>query len=197
MQECKTLAETLRLRSPESVRVNQPLADLGIDSLMAVEVRNLLGAAFDCELSSTVVYDHPTANALAAHVIQTIFPGESNVAAPLGSPVSTVEIDQMPHHQMPHRAIAPAAVKASLQTLVPIWNPVRFEMSKRTTLLQSTKILLLGNDQTHLDWVRSKLPKFGTRANGSDLEYQWHCTSARRLFFRSVALDRARRKSRF
>ena len=91
MQVRKTLAETLRLRSPESVRVNQPLADLGIDSLMAVEVRNLLGAAFDCELSSTVVYDHPTANALAAHVIQTIFPGESMAAAPLGSPVSTVE----------------------------------------------------------------------------------------------------------
>jgi len=153
MQVRKTLAETLRLRSPESVRVNQPLADLGIDSLMAVEVRNLLAAAFDCELSSTVVYDHPTANALAAHVIQTIFPGESMVAAPLGSPVSTVEIDQMPH-----RAIAPAAVKASLQTLVPIWNPVRLEMSKRTTLLQSTKILLLGNDQTHLDWVRKYYP---------------------------------------
>jgi acyl transferase domain-containing protein len=49
-------------------------------------------------------------------------------------------------------------VKASLQTFVPVWNPARLETSKRIVLPESTRILLLGNDRTQLDWVRKSYP---------------------------------------
>lgn len=91
----RTLAATLRLSSAESVGVNQPLGELGLDSLMAVEVRNLLSSAFRCELSSTLTFDYPTANALAAYLIQTIFPKQHAAGPPPEPRVSRAEIDHM------------------------------------------------------------------------------------------------------
>ena len=43
----------------------QPLLRMGMDSLMTVEFRNRLAAAFERPLSSTLVFDHPTIGALA------------------------------------------------------------------------------------------------------------------------------------
>jgi hypothetical protein len=45
-------------------------------------------------------------------------------------------------------------IQPGLQLFVPVWNPVRLETHKKTILPGSTKILLLGADQTHLDWVK-------------------------------------------
>lgn len=43
----------------------QPLFRMGMDSLMAVEFRNLLSSALDRPLSATLIFDHPTIGALA------------------------------------------------------------------------------------------------------------------------------------
>jgi acyl transferase domain-containing protein/tryptophanase/acyl carrier protein len=47
---------------------------------------------------------------------------------------------------------------AGLQSLVPVWNPVRIESTNRIVLPESTRILLLGSDATRLDWVRGAYP---------------------------------------
>lgn len=91
----RTLATTLRLPSAETVGVNQPLGELGLDSLMAVEVRNLLTSAFRCELSSTLIFDYPTANALTSYLIQTISPKQPASDVSPAQHISTAEIDQM------------------------------------------------------------------------------------------------------
>ena len=64
-QELKTV---LRLASPPSPTVS--FFDLGMDSLMAVELRNRINRAFTGEYSAsnTVVFDYPNAASLASHL---------------------------------------------------------------------------------------------------------------------------------
>ncbi|MEM7050084.1 MAG: type I polyketide synthase [Acidobacteriota bacterium] len=45
------------------------LSDLGLDSLMAVELRNGLSAACGVDLPATVLFDHPSVEALSDHLV--------------------------------------------------------------------------------------------------------------------------------
>jgi acyl carrier protein len=48
------------------------LRDLGIDSLMSIELRNRLQARISRPLPSTLVFDHPTLSALTEFVAQVL-----------------------------------------------------------------------------------------------------------------------------
>ncbi|MEH0554900.1 type I polyketide synthase [Streptomyces sp. B21-101] len=60
-------AEVMGADSPDTVPLGTPLLDLGFTSLMAVDLRNKVTQATGVDLPPTVVYDHPTFEAIASH----------------------------------------------------------------------------------------------------------------------------------
>ncbi|MXX89418.1 MAG: SDR family NAD(P)-dependent oxidoreductase [Boseongicola sp. SB0665_bin_10] len=75
------------LRLPSAPAPTVGFFDLGMDSLMAVELRNRLNRAFagQCKVSNTVVFDYPEIQALARHIGDELGEIDSE-AAPRPSP---------------------------------------------------------------------------------------------------------------
>ncbi|HEX6245908.1 MAG TPA: SDR family NAD(P)-dependent oxidoreductase, partial [Polyangiales bacterium] len=79
---CEDAAQVLGLASAEAVAPERPLSQLGLDSLMAVELRNRIAARFECRLPATLLFDHPTPAALGRHLVEQVLALGAEVAAP-------------------------------------------------------------------------------------------------------------------
>lgn len=67
----RQIARVLKMK-PEKIERHSILKDFGIDSLMALEVRNLLQEKLDVSLSATLLWAYPDIAGMAEHLLQKI-----------------------------------------------------------------------------------------------------------------------------
>lgn len=100
MQQVQTLVtRVLGLSATQSVNWQAGLMDLGMDSLMAIELRNLLARSLEKSLPATLFFTYPTIPALIDYLLQTLFADDASAV-----PVATAKAAAILHI---HEAMLP------------------------------------------------------------------------------------------
>jgi acyl transferase domain-containing protein/acyl carrier protein len=74
-------ARVLGRDTARSIADTDKFFDLGLDSLMALEMRNLLQAALKCSLPSTLTFEYPTVSALTGYLMELLDLGPGKTPA--------------------------------------------------------------------------------------------------------------------
>lgn len=94
------VAATLDIGSPDDIDIDRPLREMGLDSLMAVDLRNKLSAGLGGgeSLPATLVFDHPTVSALVDGLSARLAPKEEASATP--EPDADPDLDSMTEEEI-------------------------------------------------------------------------------------------------
>ena len=84
-------AAVLGYPGPEAVGAGQAFKELGVDSLMAVNLRGRLAAATGLALPASLVFDRPTPTLVAVHLHRELFPESPSSAASVSDGLDRLE----------------------------------------------------------------------------------------------------------
>ena len=86
----KTYLQNLILKvlkvEPSQFNWQQPLTSMGLDSLMVIELNNLIESNLGCSLRSTLIFDYPTVEALVDYLAKEVLPPEPSESFKAGVP---------------------------------------------------------------------------------------------------------------
>jgi acyl transferase domain-containing protein/acyl carrier protein len=86
------VAGVLGLEDRALLRPQAAFFEIGMDSMMALEVRNQLGAALGVALPASLALDHPTLERLTDHLLAVVFGAETNGEAEAPASVELSEL---------------------------------------------------------------------------------------------------------
>ncbi len=75
------VGKILGLKKPEKIELGQRLFDLGLDSLMAIELRSYLQTSLGCSLRSTLLFDYPTLETLVDYLAREVLGLEKSTSS--------------------------------------------------------------------------------------------------------------------
>jgi acyl carrier protein len=104
---CSEIATVLALPNSNLIPTDRPLKELGLDSLMAVELRNRLSTLSNLELPASLLFDYPTPKNISQFLYNKLFP-EMEKDKNISSDKSDKQL---------HKALVEAVSKVSLAEL--------------------------------------------------------------------------------
>ncbi|MFE4519825.1 KR domain-containing protein, partial [Kitasatospora sp. NPDC056783] len=117
----ETIAAVLGHDGIQRIQPDRALSDLGFDSLAAVELRNRLALLSGVRLSPGLVFDHPTAAAIAAHLAERlVLPGAEQ--QPVGGVAAELDRLEAALAAAPETEVDGRLVAARLESLLARWR---------------------------------------------------------------------------
>jgi NADPH:quinone reductase-like Zn-dependent oxidoreductase len=83
---------TLGLNVAQEIDPAQPLQELGLDSLLSIELRNSLGASLERTLPATLLFNYPTLKALSGFILREVLTETPDVPTDVKSDVSPASL---------------------------------------------------------------------------------------------------------
>ena len=102
------VSRVLGLAPSRPVPLQQPLSELGLDSLMALELRNAIGSAVGRTFPATLLFDHPTLEDLVAYIGRDVLSLDSltvsedavSQSGALSEETKDKQLDHLSEHEM-------------------------------------------------------------------------------------------------
>jgi 8-amino-7-oxononanoate synthase len=84
------IAKVMGLSTPEEVELDRSFTDLGMDSLMGMEMKSRLQSSLSCSFPITLAMDYPTVGSLIQHIDRDVLSAGVAAASPVQAPPKSV-----------------------------------------------------------------------------------------------------------